>query len=296
MKVGIVGGGPAGLITGLRLLEHGFSVDLFEEHKRIGLPAHCAGIISLKTAEKLRKILGKRFDRVIKSRFYGLKIGLIGGKPIEHTSRSVRAIMVDRPYLDQCLSEVFSEKGGRLHLGIKAEIIKNGKLTLENGNKHEYDFLVDARGVKTYVKRNKSGKVLFSVQKEISSQDFEEEIVEIWIDKQSSPYFFYWVFKSSDEIVRTGVACLKGGAERLIDDFIKWRFGPNARVLSRYYGFIILSGPIKPFVDGKVLYVGDSAGQTKPLTGGGLAYGISGAEEASKSLILNEKLGASVNL
>ena len=36
---------------------------------------------------------------------------------------------------------------------------------------------------------------------------------------------------------------------------------------------------------GKILYVGDAAGQVKPTTGGGIRYGLSGAFEAARSIV-----------
>ena len=42
----IVGGGPAGLYSGLRLARAGWCVELFEEHRDIGEPVHCTGVLA----------------------------------------------------------------------------------------------------------------------------------------------------------------------------------------------------------------------------------------------------------
>ena len=39
----VVGGGPAGLYTADRLVRHGWSVAVFEEHPAIGLPRTARG-------------------------------------------------------------------------------------------------------------------------------------------------------------------------------------------------------------------------------------------------------------
>ena len=42
----IVGGGPAGLLTGWKLARAGHDVTLFEEHPVVGEPVHCTGILA----------------------------------------------------------------------------------------------------------------------------------------------------------------------------------------------------------------------------------------------------------
>ncbi|MBW3013904.1 NAD(P)-binding protein, partial [Candidatus Woesearchaeota archaeon] len=44
--VAIIGGGPVGCHTGKLLAKAGFDVHIFEEHKEIGKPVQCTGIIS----------------------------------------------------------------------------------------------------------------------------------------------------------------------------------------------------------------------------------------------------------
>ena len=47
----IVGGGPAGLYTALRLAETGHEVLVLEEHEQIGVPTHCTGVVSTEICE-----------------------------------------------------------------------------------------------------------------------------------------------------------------------------------------------------------------------------------------------------
>ena len=46
MNITIVGGGPIGLYTGFLLSKQGFNVNLFEEHKVIGKPIACSGLLT----------------------------------------------------------------------------------------------------------------------------------------------------------------------------------------------------------------------------------------------------------
>ena len=46
LDAAIIGGGPAGLHTARLLARSGFSVGVFEEHPRCGLPVHCTGVVA----------------------------------------------------------------------------------------------------------------------------------------------------------------------------------------------------------------------------------------------------------
>ena len=46
--VAIIGAGPAGLQTAIKMKEEGFDSSVFEEHETVGEPTHCSGLISRK--------------------------------------------------------------------------------------------------------------------------------------------------------------------------------------------------------------------------------------------------------
>ena len=273
------------------LLKEGFEVDLFEEHSSIGFPIHCAGVISLKTFFRFSEVLGGRSVAILENVLKGVRIGIPGGTDVQYVDNRGRAVVVNRLMLDRLLAEVFIENGGNLHLNSKVREISEGKISLITGDSRKFDVLIDARGVKSFIERRKGG-FLPAIQVEVESSDLERDVVEIWFDKKRNPYFFYWVCPVSENVARIGTAS-PGNLHELVEFFIKSRFGRVSR-LRYYYGNIIISGPAKPFVDGFKLYVGDSAGQTKPLTGGGLRYGFSGAREASKAIISRFSEGTSL--
>src|SRR5437899_6359668 len=47
--VAVVGAGPAGSRTARNLARAGLRVRLLEEHRRVGVPSHCSGLISPRT-------------------------------------------------------------------------------------------------------------------------------------------------------------------------------------------------------------------------------------------------------
>ena len=65
-QVAIVGAGPTGLQTAIRIKELGFEVSVLEEHESIGIPEHCTGLISKKGVEDLGIHLGDSLQNSIK--------------------------------------------------------------------------------------------------------------------------------------------------------------------------------------------------------------------------------------
>ena len=49
----VIGGGPAGLITASELAQARSSVLVLEEHSQVGLPDHCAGLVSISGLERI---------------------------------------------------------------------------------------------------------------------------------------------------------------------------------------------------------------------------------------------------
>ena len=47
----VVGSGPAGSMTAQQVAKSGFKVALIEEHKTIGNPVHCAGLVTTRTLD-----------------------------------------------------------------------------------------------------------------------------------------------------------------------------------------------------------------------------------------------------
>ena len=48
----VIGAGPIGLRTAISLKEEGWDVTVIEDHKEIGVPENCSGLISVTGLEK----------------------------------------------------------------------------------------------------------------------------------------------------------------------------------------------------------------------------------------------------
>src|SRR4051812_16713563 len=96
----VVGGGPAGLYAAWRMAAAGFSVLVCEEHREIGLPVHCTGVLSAATFDEFpvpRDAILNALDAV---RFVSP-----AGLQVRYTPPRAEAVVIDRGRFDQGLAE-----------------------------------------------------------------------------------------------------------------------------------------------------------------------------------------------
>src|SRR5437867_13260664 len=104
--VAVVGAGPAGSRTARNLEAAGFRVRLFEEHRQVGVPSHCSGLISLRTLKESE--IG---DEAIIHRVTGAFIHTQSGSEVALGGGPTRAVAIDRIKWDQTLCEQAQEAG-----------------------------------------------------------------------------------------------------------------------------------------------------------------------------------------
>ncbi len=288
MRVGIVGGGPTGLFTGWKLAEDDIEVVVYEEHKEIGVPNHCAGVISIPTLLSS----GVSPTRVVSAELRGLRLGIPDKIELEYVGERVKAVVIDRSAFDRELARKLLFAGGEISLHNKASIEAGRDATLSTDKgREEFDLLIDAGGARSYIRNwGMNPHVLLGLQFDVAAEDYDARMAEVWIDKVRNPDFFFWCNPIGNDLIRIGTAASKKDIDEALRSFARWRFG-KVRILGITSGLLILSGYRKSFVEGRVVYVGDSAGQTKPTTGGGLRYGLSAAQEVAVAIVENLRNG-----
>ncbi|MEW5760988.1 MAG: NAD(P)/FAD-dependent oxidoreductase, partial [Candidatus Thermoplasmatota archaeon] len=114
----IVGGGPTGGIVGEAVAKNGYKVCIFEEHREIGKPLQCAGLVS--------KNLLKEFQfkkNIILNSFNGANFS-IGEKKLRIEAKENKAYVIDRPMLDREIITNSIRAGCDIFLGKRVEGIK----------------------------------------------------------------------------------------------------------------------------------------------------------------------------
>ena len=275
----IVGAGPVGCKIGKLTGKEGFKVLILEEHPEIGIPVQCAGLVSHRIF-RLSKVSKKVIvNKVRKARFYCLNnyMKLESKKGV---------YVIDRERFDKEMAKRAKSFGTEIKTSTRFTGYKRGKFLTIKTNKGSYQakLLIGADGPNSTVARTARIKLpdnrLIGIQTTIKS-DYDPNTVELWFDSDVSPEFFGWVIPENKTQARVGLATEKN-VMKCLDNFFKKRFNRKIKIKRTVAG-TIRSGLIDNSVSDRVLLVGDASSQVKPFSGGGLIYGLIGAEIAAKA-------------
>jgi len=289
MEIVIVGAGPIGCYTAQLLKKYGIkSFRIIEEHAEVGKPVKCAGIVGkpvfddslipLSSGSILNRINGASF-------FYrgdSFKI-----------ERSDVALVIDREKFDKELSRGLEVECGIKLLEVEGEQYKGSRYRLKTDQSDIWaDVVIGADGPRSRVRKfidskgNNGNSIGDSdspgpeetnfykgVQYRIKLEDefFSRDMTRVYI-RDGIP-FFVWIIPEGDGIIRLGVISENGRRE--LEKIIEEE-GIKGEIIDRLAGIIPLG--LCQSVYRKVAVVGDAARQVKPLTGGGIYYGMKAAE------------------
>jgi digeranylgeranylglycerophospholipid reductase len=285
----VVGAGPSGLLAAKEIASHGFSVKILEEHTRVGVPSHCAGLISI---EGLKRIGVEASSSFVQNTIYGGRIYSPDGQCIEVRDTLPRAHVVARAALDQLFAERTIDAGAELITGRKAERLTTGDSAVRGVSGASWAekarLVIDAEGPSRRLAKQ-AGFVtnrqepLLGVNTEVTCE-IDPTMVEVWFGSEIAPSFFAWVIPTSDKQARVGLATKKGDPTKLLTKFVKKRFS-SADSPSPRTGQVLTDGPVRMTAFPGLLLVGDAAGHVKPTTGGGVVLGGLCAIEAGKTAV-----------
>ncbi len=298
MEIVIVGAGPIGCYTAQLLKKCGInSFRIIEEHNEVGKPVRCAGIVGkpvfedslipLSRSSILNQINGTSF--FYKGDSFKIK-------------RSGVALVIDREKFDKELSQGLEVECGTRLLEIEEEQDKESRYRLKTNQGDIWaDIVMGADGPRSQVKKfidskgnNSNGYdgsdgpgpgetnfykgVQYRIKledlkgvKDLEDEVFSREMTRVYM-REGIP-FFVWIIPEGDGIIRLGVIAENGRREleRVIEEE-----GIKGEITDRLAGIIPLG--LCQSVYKKVVVVGDAARQVKPLTGGGIYYGMKAAE------------------
>ena len=284
--VAIIGAGPAGLATALKMKEEGFDATVFEEHENIGEPTHCSGLISRKGIEDLGLTLGDSLLNEIR----GAKIFSPSGHCIEVKKHETVAYVVDRKKFDQILLRRARLLGIHVATDTKLIDVRNNTLFVQSqgrGELRKAEFVIGADGVNSTVRHllgiNISKENFVHTVQATCSGEFDEHMVQVHLGDHSKG-FFAWVVPLSKDRAKIGLGSVLGEdvAEHL-KKFISERF-PNARPLKYDSALVPYGPPIEGIGKDNLAIVGDAAFHTKATTGGGVIFGMKAGNILGKTI------------
>lgn len=302
----VVGGGPAGCMTAKYAAKEGASTLIIEEDEEIGEPVQCAGLISKRAVEESEIRDSKSFinceikGAVVHSHSHELRV----------ESPDKRAFAIMRNIFDKKLAKEAQKEGADIILSSKVKKVKKRegetKLTITiaaaNGEKEiRASVVIGADGVKSAVAKmaglNVAKSFLNCVQIE-GEYEIDDAFAEIFVGKNIAPGFFAWAIPlGAENIARIGLCIDKRFSPHpnpLL--FLKRNLSEHPVIAKKYKGTSsnITAGTIpipvgagaglrarrrrqktvKIDKEAGIMIVGDAAAQVKPITGGGVYYGM----------------------
>ncbi|OGC34072.1 hypothetical protein A2311_04000 [candidate division WOR-1 bacterium RIFOXYB2_FULL_48_7] len=275
-KIIIVGAGPIGCYLGQLLKHAGYNPLLLEEHPEVGKPVSCAGILGKGLFEETKLPMPKKS---IINNIDGAIISYNGYKFELH--RQGVAVIVDRAVFDKELSH-------KLDIEFKTELqdvsqIKDGYLLKTNNGEYYADLVIGADGPNSRVRKSLgfvSDMKLYRgyqyrVRLDVANQDM------VMVDYVKPFSMFTWLIPEGNGIVRVGTIAHNPYQE--LQNFMK-KTNISGEIIEKNAGAIPIG--TCELVRGDAALVGDAACQVKPITSGGIYYGLKAAELLAEAIKL----------
>jgi len=285
-----IGAGPAGLFASEVIAKKNINVTIFEEHKKVGIPLHCSGLLSVSGL----KLLGEGNPNkpyVLNSKIKGAIFYSPSGISFEVMANEVKAFVVDRTLFDQEIAYRAQRAGVTIkpYHRVVNILRKNNSLKVIVENLMEKKkmqvitpIVIDAEGRSARL-RTKLGLTYKLTQLPAYQYVVENVIplnveqVELFFDTRIAKNFFAWIIPIDETMAKVGLATAVGNPKANLDLFmsrplVAERF-KQSRIQYGYGGSVVTSGPIRRIYDNNLLVVGDAAGHVKPTTGGGVVLG-----------------------
>lgn len=250
-KVAIIGGGICGLYLAWKLSEKGYKVTLFEKNKKIGKEA-CSGLFSKRILDFIpesKKLIQNQIE-------YAL---LHFPKKTIRIDFSGNFFVMEHAKLDRLVLSLAQKNGTKIILNKKVDYLPTG-----------FERIIGCDGATSKIRRLlrlKNPELRLGIQGFIFERN-SSGFVETW----PTEHGFLWKIPRANEI-EYGIIEKKERAKEIFDNFLT----KKKINLKKINSALIPQGFIIP-LNSRVTLCGDSAGLTKPWSGGGVIWGLKAAD------------------
>jgi len=265
-NISVIGAGPAGSYYA-SLAAKNNDVRLFEEHRTIGKPVACTGILT----DSISSVIPIPKDLII-GKINRFKIIAPNGKSVYIDMKKSDRI-IDRKKFDQFLYNKAIDAGAKAHLGEKFLGYKknNDTYTLKTSrSNYDTDMIVGADGPLSQVAKSagiyEERRFIQGLQVRARYPGLEEGTTIIHLNLGE----FSWIVPEDDRIARIGVIGVNN--KKLHADYK--RLIKDAKIIEHQSGIIPLYNPRQKLRKDNVFLIGDAATQVKATTYGGIIYGL----------------------
>jgi geranylgeranyl reductase family protein len=285
----VVGGGPSGSQVAYKLAEMGHSVGVIERKENFSNDVCCTGLVSYECVNKYSIP-----ENVIYRWANSARLFTPSGKSIYIQRDEPQVAILNRPAFNQLWAKKAQKAGAEYLFGynLKGIIRQKDKITAELFPKLEASTLqgkvfVIATGFGTRLLDNLglggAGDFVMGAQAEVETKDITE--VEVYFGREIAPGFFAWLVPTSPGKALVGLLTRRNSPfylKKLLASLVTEGKIVSAEVKPIYGGV-----PLKPLPHthtDNLLVVGTAAGQVKPITGGGIYFGLICADLAANIL------------
>jgi digeranylgeranylglycerophospholipid reductase len=272
----VVGAGPVGSYLSWKFSEKGYKVLLLEEHKEIGKPLACSGIIS----KRLWNFIPFKKE-LVENVIRGARIHLEGKEYL--LKGKINAYMINRIKLDNFLASEAESSGVELKKGYLFQDFMEtpDHITIYSKKIFKTKLLAGCDGPLSTVRKSagleKPKEFLQGIFTYVNKEDWSN-FVDIYFSKVIAPKFFAWRVPRGKEIEYGLATDIRYNTKKYFLKFLK-KFSVKS---NKIYSGLIPINPPNVIHKGRVFLCGDAAAQVKPYTGGGVLYGLTCAKIASQ--------------
>ena len=293
--VAIIGAGPSGARAAALLAANGYKVSIFERDSQPGIPLHCTGIVSKECFD-----FYKFPSSLILHEIQSFNLRSPKGRGAVVGRDKVQAYVLDRLELDLHLVNLALKAGARLITSTEVTDLEWSEehivLNLNKNGSFE-KFRAKASVLATGYGASLARRLGFNRKMEVISgcqalvETSGDQQVEIFTGKNYGKGGFGWIVPHTKGHALCGVLTHKH-SYKIMENHIKQlqKESRIGKVRSIYRTRPIPLGINGISVLDRVIGVGDVVNQVKPTTGGGIYYGLLGADAAAD--ILSNALAA----
>lgn len=306
VDLAVVGCGVGGATAAWAAARTGISVAVFEEHPRVGEPAHCSGHVGILTFKQYVPNLPKR---IIENEIKGAVLHSPDGKQLRLYRNNPVTWVLNRVEFDRFNASTAEKAGSEVYTNSRVDgfsRLDSGKLVLRISGPKKREIacrmIIDASGcaasISKYVGLSEPSNMILVNSAQFSVEnlaDVDEDFVEIYFGQDYAPGFFGWIIPRRDGSAKVGIAvAARANVRECFERFIRKHPIVSSKLRRAKHLTSIVYHPIpvggarsRTYTDG-ILTVGDAASQVKPTTGGGIVFGLAcgkiAGETAARSL------------
>jgi digeranylgeranylglycerophospholipid reductase len=284
----IVGGGPVGCRVAARLARDGYQVVVLEKNLSVGRPVCCTGIVSSECLDRF-----KIPSELILKELSSASVYSPSGKVLRLARDEMQAVVIERGGFNAWMARQAQDAGVDYLLGhtVKNIAVNADEVVVysECSGKQEIFYaraVVLACGFGSKLPRKlglgRSDRWTVGAQAEAEAPGLSE--IEIYIGNDIAPDYFAWLVPCGDSRALAGLMA-RENADGYLSAFLE-RLKSGGKIVTTgkpaYRG--ITTGQPRRICSDRLILVGDAAGQVKPLTGGGIYYGLLCADIAADVL------------